>query len=403
MTLTRSGCGCGAPCGCATSGPMLDPATGADPRVRVRFVDGALLDATDLRVEQNAHLWRDRLHHVLLHGAGVIWGLSVEASEEGRMLRVSPGAAVDPRGRLLLLDRELCLDLRRIPGSFTSTLPEQDGLRRAYVVLTFDACVAEPVAALRPVCAEPQGGSWRRQIDACRIDLAAEAPEPPIAWIRRWLGRLGTAPEQGLGRWLGSEPAAADVRDRWLALSMAPARSLPAVWEEDAPVPLLLAAVDLQSSDPSADELRAAAIDPSGRALLPPVQLLAEWLLGTELASGPAPSVSAVRVTGWAMGAAAIEVSLSAPLDPATVSAGVELLALAGGSWSAVAATVTTADRVLTVTPGAAPASGTPIQLVLRGTGSAALLGSGGLPFAGDTAPTALPRASDLVLVATWS
>jgi hypothetical protein len=67
---------------------------------RVRYVDGQLLSAEDLRAEQDYHRERARRHNRLAHGAGVVHGLEVTVvpGANGPGVRVSPGFAIDPDG-----------------------------------------------------------------------------------------------------------------------------------------------------------------------------------------------------------------------------------------------------------------------------------------------------------------
>lgn len=394
-------CACTPACG----DPAGDPAAGGHPFTRLRFQDGVLLDADDLRTDQNGHVWRDRLHAALLHGAGTVWGLAVARSDDGRWLRVRPGLAVDARGRNLWLDQELCLDLRGASGAFWESLPEvSPGVRRACVVLTYEACASEPATGLRPGCAEaPPTGGWARQHDRARVDLAAAPPEEPIATLRRWLGRLAAAPATGPGRWLGGEPAASSIRPLLLEVLTADATGLDDLWATDEDLPLLLATVDLEAA-PNAGLRAVADPDPRGRALLPGVQLLGELLLGTSLAGSAATPAAPVRVEAFEVAGGVATVRTSQPLDPTTVVAGsVELLARVGGAWTAVPVDVAVAGNDLTVTPTSPPAAGTTVQLRVAGTGPFAVLGAGGAFFAGDAGPTLLPCARDLVLVAIWS
>lgn len=404
---------CSEPCSC-TDDPAgaADPATGGTPFTRVRFNDGMLLSAADLRVEQNAHLWRDRLHQALLHGAGTVWGLGVRRSADGRQLQVEAGLAVDPRGRNLLVSNTLCLDVGALDAATVGAFPAAptEGRRRAWVVLSHAACARDPAPALRPACAEaPPSPAWSRQVDSVRVDLVAEPPAEPIALLRALLERHGAAPERGPGRWLGAAPTATERRALLLELLIGPAlpgdrdRSLLAgLWSDETPVPLLLAEVELGV----VDGRHAVVADPdnTGRALLPGVQLLAELLYGVPLAGAVGGAPTAVVVEGLRVGGGQAEVALSAPLEPASVTPdAVSLLTFDGAAWQVVPVTVALAGSTLSIVPGAAPTAGQPVQLVLRGVGAHALVGVGGLPFAGEPSPTPLPLARDLVLVASWS
>ncbi|HET6520691.1 MAG TPA: hypothetical protein VFG47_12865, partial [Geminicoccaceae bacterium] len=83
---------------------------------RVFFANGALLDETDFRAEQDYHRTRLARLAAYLHGAGTVAGLLVRAEEVGpdeRELVVEPGLALDRIGRMIELAQESCLRLGR--------------------------------------------------------------------------------------------------------------------------------------------------------------------------------------------------------------------------------------------------------------------------------------------------
>lgn len=402
---------CSSECGEGLAGGA-DPATGGSPFVRVRFNDGMLLDAADLRLEQNSHLWRDRLHQALLHGAGTVWGLGVRRSADGRQLQVEPGLAIDARGRNLYIANTLCLDVTRIGTSAFTSFPEAttEGRRRAWVVLSYEPCAREPASALRPVCAEaPVTPAWSRQVDSVRVDLVGEAPEDPIVTLRRFLERDAAAPDRGPGRWFGGPTRATALRDLLLELAIGPKlpgdrdrRLLADLWGDDTAFPLALAEVELGLDG----ERPVVPLDPDNRvrALLPSTQMMAELLFGVHLAGAVRGAPSSVVVEGLTVAGGAIAVQVSAPVDPASVTADSVLLHVwEVGGWVAVPATLSLVALTLTITPTTSPGPGQAVQILLRGTGAHALVGLGGLPFAGETGPSPLPVARDLALVAAWS
>ncbi len=82
---------------------------------RQRYFEGKYMSARDFRDEQHYFLSRRRVHNRLLHGWGVICGLSVSGLDRDdcrdRWIRIGPGAAIDCYGRELILEEELCLEL----------------------------------------------------------------------------------------------------------------------------------------------------------------------------------------------------------------------------------------------------------------------------------------------------
>lgn len=103
---------------------VKDPITGPAARPdRLHYAVGALLGADDFVDEQAYH--RGRLARALgyLGGTGTVAGLRVEvrppspgdprAAEDGEQVRVRPGVAVDPHGRLVELAEPACTRLNR--------------------------------------------------------------------------------------------------------------------------------------------------------------------------------------------------------------------------------------------------------------------------------------------------
>jgi hypothetical protein len=75
---------------------------------RVNFFNGMMLTAADLAAEQEYHRGMRYLHN-RLHGHGIVSGLDVTATR-GRVV-VSPGLALDPCGREIVLAQVLPLSL----------------------------------------------------------------------------------------------------------------------------------------------------------------------------------------------------------------------------------------------------------------------------------------------------
>lgn len=91
-----------------------DPMENVAGTERLRLFDGILLTADHFRTEQLYH--RARLARLLgyLHGAGTVAGLDVvwrDAGGGAMEVVVSPGIAIDYRGRILEMGYESCLDI----------------------------------------------------------------------------------------------------------------------------------------------------------------------------------------------------------------------------------------------------------------------------------------------------
>jgi hypothetical protein len=78
---------------------------------RLRYFNGQFLVAQDLIDEQNYHLDRHRRQNRLLRTPGILEGLEVSATSENDGIQISPGTAVDYKGRLIILNETLSLNV----------------------------------------------------------------------------------------------------------------------------------------------------------------------------------------------------------------------------------------------------------------------------------------------------
>jgi hypothetical protein len=116
---------------------------------RVSYYTGQRLDADDFRDEQR---YQDRVRRLLNHGLftpGVVEGLEVSrivpgAVPEPRMVRVSPGSALDAVGRLVVLDEPADV---AVPNQ-----PPLGGTNYYYLVLRY---AEDPVPGRADECAAP--------------------------------------------------------------------------------------------------------------------------------------------------------------------------------------------------------------------------------------------------------
>lgn len=405
-----------------------DPAQPGDPFQRLRYHYGMLLGAEDFAVEQREKVLRRRLHHALLHGAGTVWGLAVGLGDahEGRRteIQVAPGIAIDALGREIYVDQRQCLDvtgLARHP--VWAELLAPDGttggtVRRVYVVLRYQACQSQPVAAIAAPCDEPgEAQAYSRALDSFSLELSATRPEDPHALVRDWLAAyLAASPDK----------APRDVLLDFL-LREPPLPGLGAFWGRVVDAPLLLAAVDLDVSG-AGDALEAFAVEPAGevvnpdnrvRALLPHAQLLAEALFGDRLsgaglsARDPAATPKApFQVRGWSVvSPTEVRVRLSAPAaGEALAQKTVSLAWLDAGDWKDLTGDLTVtldgSDLVLklgtsTLGGGAPPVT---YQVHVRGEGPLPLVSDAGAPLAGvlGDSLTRPARGRDVSIIDTW-
>ena len=139
------------------------------PIERNRYFYGKLLTVRDFEIEQRYHCSKRELLNRLLHGAGVVCGLGVTASDESTLM-IESGMALDYQGRELLVPEPVFRKLQMLDGQ-----EELAGRKDAYLCLAYAEEDVEPVNATG---AEMGAG---RQFDltreTCRLFLSTEPPE----------------------------------------------------------------------------------------------------------------------------------------------------------------------------------------------------------------------------------
>ncbi len=86
---------------------------------RNRYFYGKLLTVRDFLMEQEYFNGKRYLNNLLVNGSGVVSGLDV--SYDGNTLKVSRGMAIDSRGREIVINQDIELDVSRIEGFFWPT------------------------------------------------------------------------------------------------------------------------------------------------------------------------------------------------------------------------------------------------------------------------------------------
>jgi hypothetical protein len=126
---------------------------------RNRYFPGRLLSETDLTQEQVYLLEKARRHNRMLHGWGVVCGLSVRPDAGGGALIVEPGYALDPRGDEIVVADEVRVDLFSEDGDGNAVSPcpqredrEREPMRRErlpgqplYLAIRYAECPTRPV------------------------------------------------------------------------------------------------------------------------------------------------------------------------------------------------------------------------------------------------------------------
>ena len=114
------------------------------PNKRVNYSLGLVLGVDEFEQEQTYFLERDRQHNRSLHGYGTVCGLNVTVN--GSEINVSPGLAVDPRGRVIQVSQPQCGSL----DEWLSVQANRDavgaqGAAQLYVVLCYRECKTNKV------------------------------------------------------------------------------------------------------------------------------------------------------------------------------------------------------------------------------------------------------------------
>ncbi len=103
---------------------------------RPNYFSGRLLTESDFTAEQAYHRERSRVHNRLLHGWGVVDGLDVRST--GGRISVSPGAAIDPQGDVVIVHEEQALVVPPCQATQCS----------CFVVVRYSELLADPMPTI---------------------------------------------------------------------------------------------------------------------------------------------------------------------------------------------------------------------------------------------------------------
>lgn len=266
------------------SAVIFDPAVHGQPLSRPRRRRCAPF-AEKLAEEQRDRSAQLRAYRALLHGVGTAWGLVAAGAGSGAGGRptrviVSPGLAVDALGREIYVDREQSLDVTGlVHHAIWCELAPPDGatgcgLRRAYIVLRYEASPLDPPTGPQP---PDDTGAETRPIERFRLELGAVPPEGAPALRRDCVAVFA-----------GQDTPAGETRIDLLTRETPLIVGLPV--RSDV-APLLLATVDLEMSGKGAAAVALVAPgtvlapnpDNRARAVLPDAGRVAEVLFGDRL------------------------------------------------------------------------------------------------------------------------
>lgn len=146
------------------------------PSKRIRAIDGMAVTAEVWEEAHDYHRQLNRLHTVLHHGAGIVSGLEVIASDPAdSSVYLLPGLAVDSIGQTIIVPEPRAYDLGNAEG-------------RLYLIVTYNE-------------SRPQSNGSRVQEDAplyiqsqYSLEAVSELPPTPHVELARIWRRDGTAP-----------------------------------------------------------------------------------------------------------------------------------------------------------------------------------------------------------------
>lgn len=185
--------------GCCT-GSTFTPAPDAalDPLQRVNYSFGMVLGVDDFRQEHAYLAARDERALRETLGYGVITGLGVAApkpasASEGQQVRVAPGLALMPDGRLVGVAQEQCANLQTWLDAEAARDATTATKTTVYVLLRFAEASGSPVPIPGEPCRdESELSADARIVDSFALDFSWTPPDASedlalravVAWIR---------------------------------------------------------------------------------------------------------------------------------------------------------------------------------------------------------------------------
>lgn len=148
--------------------------------LRNHYFYGKLLTEKDLTLEQT-YLNRKRwLINRLGLGSGVLCGLEVQVSEDGKCVIVKPGVAIDPFGREIIIPEAYCLENPRQPTDCMGR-PQGEPIQGQAVVhlcVAYHECEVDAVPVLVSDCDTRQDCAPNHIRERYRVVVCADATVP---------------------------------------------------------------------------------------------------------------------------------------------------------------------------------------------------------------------------------
>ncbi len=173
---------------------------------RNRYYYGKLLDAHHLELEQDYGNRKRWLLNRLSLGTGVLCGLRVQRTEDGRQVRVGPGVAIDAWGREIVVERPSSgVDPRQPTDDCGAPIgPPVRERGRVTLWICYHECEAEPAPVMVSDCERScENGLIRERY---RLRVTAGAPRPPgIVTPEQCTAIFSAAPDEAARRRTAAE------------------------------------------------------------------------------------------------------------------------------------------------------------------------------------------------------
>ena len=124
---------------------------------RTRYFHGMLLDDKDFRDEQNYHAGKRRLLNRLLHGSGIVCGLTACWNDKTGKVDVCSGLALDCCGNEIWVNHKLEISLSQLingmagaNGKDPCSQPGQPGTKSYHLVICYKETETDPVSVYLP-------------------------------------------------------------------------------------------------------------------------------------------------------------------------------------------------------------------------------------------------------------
>jgi hypothetical protein len=162
-------------------GTAAGHASGLETPVRNHYFYGQLLGVHNFELETGYALLKDRLRSRLMFGWGVVCGLPVDVSHDGRRIAVGPGVAIDKAGREIVVPHRT----RWIPippEVIVEARERGDEERRdpcVQVVVCYHECRGDPAAVHAGECGMPDPCAPSTIREQYRIEFRSRCADRP--------------------------------------------------------------------------------------------------------------------------------------------------------------------------------------------------------------------------------